>query len=456
VEALGKFSQAVRLDALRQVLPAEVIAQVLQDCQRVTQRKRKLNLVLTTWVVIGLYRFARCSPQRVLAKLAQGCRLLWGDGEYPLPGDSALCYRRTQLGVRPLAELVRRCCRPQAEPDCPGAFRFGLRLVALDGTVDAVADTPANLAAFGRAASQHGPSAFPQVRGVHLVECGTHLLVDVTFWPFRVGERRGAFRLLRSVQPGWLLLWDAGFHDFDLFVAAQARGAQVLAVPLPYVHLEPVRLCPDGSYLAYLRPAARPRRRRGERLLVRVVDYRLTDPALPGHDQAHRLVSTLLDPARYPALDLVETYHARWEFEVTLDEIETHQRLTDRTLRGRSPRRVLQELYGLVLAHYCIRALMLAAARQAGLAPTQLSFSQAVELIRQAIPEFQWVVPEQWPDLTARLLRDLARARLPARRFRTAPRVVRRRLSKFPTRRPQHLHPPQPSPATFRECIALI
>jgi len=455
IEAESKFSRTMTLDALEEVIPLKVIEQVLQETGRITRRERKLNLRLTIWALIGLFLYA-CSLARVFRHLAQGTRLVSADSEGPLPGASALTYRRQQLGVRPLALLCRRVCQPVAPPETPDAFRFGLRLVALDGTVDAVADTPANASVFGRAKGRHGESAYPQVRGVHLVECGTHAVLDVTFWPYYIGERRGAARLLRSVQPGWLLMWDAGLHSFDLVHAVAARGAQVLARLPAGVKPERVQTLSDGTWWAYLRPTEPAPRRAGERQLVRVVEYRLTDPALPGFNRPYRLVTTLLDPDRYPALALVETFFTRWEFELTLDEIETHQRLSATPLRGQTPKSILQELYALVLAHYAIRALMCAAATQAELAPTRLSFTHAVDIIRQAICEFQLIAPVSHPALWQRLLTDLAAARLPPRRFRTAPRLVKCRVSKFMRKSPNHPPPLKPSVSSFRECIALI
>lgn len=454
-ESEGKFTQALAMDVFMSVLPGSLISAVLAETGRQTQRERKLNLVITVWVVIGLYLFARCSVKRVLVKLAQGVRLLWGDGEYCLAGDSALSYRRDQVGVRPLARLCQRVCQPLATPATPGAFQFGLRLIALDGTVDAVADTAENVAVFGRANSGHGVSAYPQMRGVHLVECGTHALIGSTFWPYAVGERHGAVRLLPLIQPDWLVMWDAGFHDFDLWLAVTRRQAQALAPVPSYLKPEWVQALPDGSAWGYLRPSEPARRKAGERLLVRVINYTLTDPALPGCGETHRLLTTLLDPERYPLLELIDLYHTRWEFELAIDEIETHQRLTDAPLRGLHPKRVLQEAYGLVVAHYLIRSHMHAAAVASGLAPTQLSFVHAIEIIRQAVPEFQLVVPAQQLALTDRLWRDLAAGRLPPRRFRTAPRVIKRRVSKFLRKQPEHLHVAQPT-KSFRDCVAVL
>jgi Insertion element 4 transposase N-terminal len=80
--------------------------------------------------------FAHLSIAHVMRKLARGLRFIWPDPSYRLPQASALTYRRYQLGARPLAALFRRLCRPMATPQTPGAFRFGLRLMAIDGTVE--------------------------------------------------------------------------------------------------------------------------------------------------------------------------------------------------------------------------------------------------------------------------------------------------------------------------------
>jgi hypothetical protein len=327
--------------------------------------------------------------------------------------------------------------------------------MAVDGTVDDLADTPANEAYFGRHVSGRGASAFPQLQCVYLAECGTHAIVDAGFWPCHTSERVGGFRLLRSLTPGMLVMWDRGFHDFDMVVGAQRQGAHVLGRLPSHVQPKGIRPLADGSLLAYLYPADDQRRKRGEHCLVRILTYTLTDPALPGYGERHRLLTTLLDPELYPALELVCAYHERWEIELVVDEIKTHQRLLDRPLRSETPLGVLQEAYGLLLAHYLLRCFMQQAADQAGLDPDRLSFTHALEVVRDAIREFQMTAIDQLDALYQRLLRDIAAVRLPLRRLRSNPRVVKRKMSSFLRKRPEHRHWPQPS-LPFPEAILLI
>ncbi len=455
LETECKFGGALTLDAIRRVIPMDTIRTVLREHNALAVRQRKLTMEAVVLVVIALHLYAQLSIGYVLEKIAHGLRLIWDDPDYPVPKDSAITYRRYQLGARPLVTLFHRVCTPMATPETPGAFLFGLRLMAIDGTVEDVPDTPANAASFGRSSGGRGDSAFPQVKGVYLCECGTHGMVDAGFWPRSTSERVGGFRMLRSVGAGMLVMWDCGFHDFDMFVQARARGAHVLG-RLP-AHVKPrlVRVLPDGSYLAWLFPSEYKRRQAGEHLLVRIIEYTLTDPALPGYGERHRLATTLLSARQFLALELVCAYHERWEFEVAIDEMDTHQRLAGRPLRSRKPVGVIQELYGLLLAHYAVRFLMHEAALAKGVDPDRISFVRALRVLQDAIPDFQIAAPELWPGLYRRLLRDIAAELLPARRHRSNPRVVKRKMSKFKLKRPEHRRWPRPT-RPFRQAVSLI
>jgi hypothetical protein len=455
IEAESKFASELSLEAIsRAVSPADIEA-VLAEHDAMEQRERKLNAFATVLLVIAMNLFTHLSIAHVLRKIAQGLRFVYTDPEYEVAGKAAISYRRYQLGARPLAALFHRVCRPLATPDTPGAYLFGRRLMAIDGTTEDVPDTPENVAVFGRWHSDRGPAAFPQVRAVYLAECGTHAIVDAGFWPIHSGERKGAFRMLRSVEAGMLVMLDCGLYEYDMMQAIVQRESDVLARLPGQVHAKPVQSLADGSYLARIYPSEYRRRSRSEHLVVRVIEYTFDDPARTGHGERHRLVTTLLDPEACPALDLICAYHERWEIEITIDEVDTHQRLLDRPLRSQRPVGVIQELYGLLIAHYAIRFLMHEAACQAGVDPDRISFVHALCVLQDAIPEFEMTAPEQLARLYARLLNDIADELLPARSDRINPRVVKRKMSNFKLKRPEHYHWPQPA-CSFSEAVALI
>jgi hypothetical protein len=270
--------------------------------------------------------------------------------------------------------------------------------MAIDGTTLDVADTPENARAFGRPTTHRGnqQGAFPQVRVVALIETGTHAICDAVLRPFRCGEAPAALRLLRSVGPGMLLLWDRGFHSYPMIRAARARGADFLGRTKGNVALTPTEVLADGSFLAVVYPTPKARRHGVDGIALRVIEYALDTAAGPGRER-YRLISSLLDERAFPAAQLAAAYHERWEVETTLDEVKVHQWAHPRPLCSKQPREVVQEVYGLLLAHLAIRTLMHQAALREGVDPDRLSFVGALRVLRRAIPRAQRTRPERLP-----------------------------------------------------------
>jgi hypothetical protein len=98
----------------------------------------------------------------VFFRLLSRIRWLLADSRMaPHVSKGALCQARYRLGPRPLVALFKSVCtKPLAEPETnPEAFLFGLRLMALDGTVLDLPDTPENVGVFGKRNSPRGRSA---------------------------------------------------------------------------------------------------------------------------------------------------------------------------------------------------------------------------------------------------------------------------------------------------------
>jgi len=329
--------------------------------------------------------------------------------------------------------------------------------MALDGTVEDVRDTPANATVFGRQKGSRGDSAFPQLRNVYLVELGTHAVCDAVIRGYQFDERSGASRLLRSVDASMLLMWDRGFHSFHMIRDCLKRGCHFLGRVPAQVILEPQEMLADGSFIATIYETQYDRRMRRNGIRVRVVEYTVDDPAREGHGERHRLVTSLMDPQTAPARVLAVEYHQRWEIEMTIDEIDTHQRVySKRPLRSEKPVGVIQEMYGILLAHYIVRFFMQEAAREEGLDPRRLSFTNSLRIIRRKIDKFQIAAsPCRGRILYSCMLREIARGKLPPRDDRSNPRVVKRKMSKFPLKREQHRHVRHPR-KPFAETVVML
>jgi len=308
-----------------------------------------------------------------------------------VPTPSALCQARQRLGEAPLRRLFEQAAVPLATGATIGAWLSRWRRMAIDGVTLDVPDTPDNEAAFGRPGSRTPQGgAFPQVRVVGLGECGTHAIVAADLGPCNVGERELAAGLLDDLEPGMLVLLARGFFSYNFFAQAKQTGADLLfrvgsSLKLPVLH----RL-PDDSYLSAITPKgigtpatlgeARWRAAARQVILVRVVEYQITDRPTT---EPYRLITTIPDWRQALSSDLAAAYQQRWEFEIALDEIETHQIAHTRVLRSKSPQMVRQEIWGILLAHYAIRTLMVEAAHDADLDPDRLSFMQSLRVIRR-------------------------------------------------------------------------
>jgi IS4 transposase len=120
---------------------------------------------------------------------------------------------------------------------------------------------------------------------------------------------------------------------------------------------------------------------------VRVIEYTVTGSVGSREPEVFRLITTILDPEDVTAAELAAAYQQRWEYEIALKEIETQMLEAGSGLRSKSPELVRQELWGLLLAHYAIRALMTEAAQSAGLDPDRLSFIRSINVVRRQVTD---------------------------------------------------------------------
>jgi hypothetical protein len=443
---LAQWPTAERVRALKRIIPRAQVQAVLRRTGHARRRYLRLPAWFMIWFVIALGLFCRDSYRQVFKWLQPFRRK-------GTPGRSTFCEARQRLGVAPVLQLAQQVVELQATPQTPGAFYHGLRLMALDSFVVDVPDSPANARVFGRPGSYRSPAAFPQARVLALCEAGTHVLWRTLTKPYRRGEVTMAAYLLRFLQEGMLLLWDRNFLSYALVQQVRQRGAHLLARIKNNLVFRPLHRLSDGSYLAKLYPSPRHRDRDEGGIKVRIIEYTLSDPNRPGSAEKHRLLTTLLSAARHPAKRLILLYHERWEEELTIDELKTHQRERP-VLRSETPGGVVQEIQGLLLAHYVVRVLMAEAAQRNALSPRRLSFTGTLKVLRCRLPECpkSRAGLQRWYE---DLLAEIAEEVLPERRNRINPRVIKRKMSNWRKKRPEHRHYPQPT-KKFRQCIVML
>lgn len=431
---LAACSTRQRLAALKRIIPASKVTAALKQAKGGRTHCCRTPDTFMIWFVIALGLFCGDCYRQIYRWL-----MPWVRGG--VPGRSTLCEARGRLGVAPLVKLAQEVVALLGTPQTPGCFYQGLRRMAIDGFKLTVPDSPASDRAFGRQKNGRGVAGYPQVKVVGLVEIGTHVVWKWLVKPCHSDETRAAKPLLKHLQADMLLYWDRGFASFSLVQQVVGCGAHLLARWKSNRILQPTARLHDGSYLAWIYANDKDRKAKRNGIEVRVIDYQLKMPG--GKDEKHRLLTTLLDATAHPAVTLVEEYHGRWEEEITIDEFKTHE-MERAVLRSQTPAGVVQEIYGLMLAHYLLRSLMVQAAQQVSISPLRLSFTGTLKILRCRLPECP-ANPDCRTRWWNRLLEELTEEQLPPRRQRINPRVIKRQQKKWPTKRLTHRNPEQPT-----------
>ena len=428
----GPAWRRIGLGVLAAQIPAGLVDQVLAETGSVQRRVRRLPARVVVWFVLGLALFG-----------GQGYRAVWrelthsgGGGDGPAPSTPALSQARHRLGPAALAQLFARLRGPKAGPGAPGAFLCGLRLVSWDATMLDVPDSDANTAAFGRPRNGKTAGAFPQVRLLSLIECGTHAVIDAVFGA--ASEQALARQLLPTLGPGMLLLGDRNFPSYQLWQATAGTGAHLLWRVKANTLLPRIGVFGDGSWLAVL-PTPGRRGRVGS--WVRVIEYTVTVTAIhPATGQIttraelFRLITTLTDPTVANAAQLAACYRQRWESETGYQARKTYQRGPRQVLRSQDPDGVTQEIYAYLITYQAVRCLIHQAATAEGVDPDRLSFTTALRAVRRFITSAATATGDILTDLVTAAITQILQDRN-QRRDRASPRAVKRPVSPYKSKR---------------------
>jgi hypothetical protein len=394
----SRITDYISIGVITTFFPVGKVREVLRQTHRESVRERDLPAHVVVYHVLALALYMRSSAREVLRCLLEGVQwLLDPSAKVRVAGDSGISQARSRLGAEPLQKLYEAEVGPIAIEPTKGAWYRKWRLVSLDGSTLDVADTAENDQAFGRAESGRGTSAFPKLRFVALLECGTHVLWGARMDKYATGEVTLADSVVESLRPGMLCLADRLFFSYKLWQKAANTGAELLWRVKRGLRLEMEKRLPDGSYLSHVFASSSDRRNRRNGIAVRVIEYRLK--GVKGSEPLYRLVTTLLDHTQAPAAELAALYHERWEIETSLDELKTHLRGAQIVLRSKTPELVKQEFFGLLMTHYAIRSLMHQAALKADEDPDRLSFLHAVRVVQRRLPRYVAIPPSEEENL---------------------------------------------------------
>lgn len=386
------IAHLISAGVLARVCPRPLIEEVLAATGKASQRERLLPAPAVVYYVMALALWREVPLEEVLRVVCEGLHWLGGgDATGVQASKSAISQARSRLGPEVMHQLADQVLRPLVAAGAPGAWYRQWRVMAVDGSSLDVPDEVANADYFGYPGASRGESAFPQARALGLVECGSHAVVGAEFAPCACSEQAMAAALLPAkLKPDMLLLADRNFYGFKLWNMACDTGAKLVWRAKSNLKLRVDKALPDGSYLSTIYDSDDRHRRAG--VIVRVVEYSLDDSAT-ATQETYRLLTNIVDPEAAPAQELATLYHERWEVEGVFDELKTHLRANSTLLRSKTPELVKQEFWGLLLAHFAIRQLMVEAAWPRELDPDRLSFVHAMRVIKRKLPQAAAIPP---------------------------------------------------------------
>jgi hypothetical protein len=412
------------------------IEEALEATGTATVRRRRLPAEQVVWMVLGMGLLRNEAIDRVVDSL----ELALPSGRGGLVARSAIAQARQRLGAEPLAYLFAMTAAAWAAKSADRHRWRGLALYGADGTTLRVADTEDNRTAFGdqSAGEKRGSSGYPLVRVLGLMALRSHQLSALRFADYHTGEVTLAQELWRELPDDSMTILDRNFLVAHLLTS----------------------LARSGSNRHWMTRAKSTTRLRTIRRLGRndaLVEIELSDqtrrlyPDLPAVWQARAItyqrkgfrpsvvLTSLLDADQYPAAELVELYHERWEIELGYDEIKTHMLARQETIRSKTPDGVRQEIWGVAIAYNLVRLEMERAAAEAKVAPNRISFVYTLALVCR-----EWQRASAPRAAIGNIPRDLATLRLnlkrlvlpPRRSDRSFPRAVKVKMSSYARKRP--------------------
>jgi hypothetical protein len=429
--AAASVGRPESLERLRSRIPAEWIDQALSATGTATLRRRRLPADQVIWLVIGIGLFRDRAIEAVVDAL--GIALPSPRGAV---AKSAIPPARSRVGDAPLKWLFERTAHVWSRASVDRHRWRGLSVYGIDGSSLRTADTEGNRAEFGYWTAGKGDSSNPLVRVVVLMALRSHLIAAARAGSYAgTSELAFARELVDDIPTDSLTILDA-LYVSTAFLHALDNGQR----------RHWLTKAKSNTKMRVLHEYAK-----GDSLVeIRTTDEALAqDPSLPRTWQARAiryqrpgfpprtLLTSLLDAEQYPAQELIELYHERWELELAYDELKTEMFCAEVTLRSKSPDAVRQELWGALIGFNLVRLEMERVAEEAKVAPTRISFVASLALIRD---EWQWSSQTRSPGAIPKHLRHLRdrlkRFILPPRRSeRRYPRAVKNDYRRYPRRK---------------------
>jgi Insertion element 4 transposase N-terminal len=342
------------------------------------QRRRIMSYPLVIRLMIAMALVPDASYREALARIAGLLADIPFILEWHVPTGKVVTDWRLPVPAGVMEGIFWHAAGPLIGDGEPSAVMLaGMTVLAADGMLVNLADTPANRAMFGSTGTADDSAPFPQLRVVALTARAGRAMLGAIPGSSSAGEQTLLKRLVKrrpELFAGRVTCFDRNFPGYDLIQAILDAGGHVIARMKEGISLDfedgPERgWLPDGSRMSWLNA---PSGKQQDRLPVRVTEHNAIMAAAGGTETVSEtctVITTLLDHRAAPADAVRETYLTRWSAsETTFGEDKATiagagNRTSGPVLRSGSPRLVIQEAWAWLTATQLARASAAAALR---------------------------------------------------------------------------------------------
>ena len=222
-------------------------------------------------------------------------------------------------------------------------------------------DTKENSDVFSRASNKITVGAYPQVRMVCQMELTSHMLINSAFDSYDVNEMKLAEDLIATTPDNSLTIFDRGFYSLGLLSRWHNTGEmRHWLIPLKKnTQYKVIRKLGNKDYLVKIETTPQSKNKfddLGDSVIARLVTRTVKDKEVA-------ILTSMVDPMRFPKSDIVDLYSHRWEIELGFREMKQYMLDNRFTLRSNQPDLIKQELWGILLAYNLIRYQMVLMAK---------------------------------------------------------------------------------------------
>ena len=388
--------------------------------QKMKPNSRERCLGLAGFIWLGLLVAANTSLPSIQGIFDLAGQLPGSINSVSLVSVSAFCQYRAAFSVKVMLYLWHSLLGHFQNRFKPEDYAWhGLKLRALDATS---LNLPEKLYPYFGASGGLGPGP---VQGFLMVLYDLTWQVPLAF-RMRPADDEGRphlvlKHLMHHLKMGELLLVDAGLYSLEIFCLLLKQNIHFI-IPMP-ARAKPKLIkrfsAFDGLYQITASSYWKDNSLVLKQLMVRIITYQKNG------FRTRRLLTSLIDEQLYPADEIVQIYHRRWDIETFFREFKHTLQVTH--WHAKTLPAIYSELLFQMLLVTLTRLVMSDAATCAGILPRQISFGRTVAKVKQVLSVIVAIPVSAWQKVYKELIEQIKKYQIDVRPERSYERDIGKR-----------------------------